>query len=146
MAVWCIHLLQLLAARSLSVSKKLYRVEKVTQIRRGRRVEVKEVIKPFVILIVLAFVALIVWTILEPPEWRREEGLAGFCYETWYYGIGMDAAMIITISITLWWARKTRDLPEEISDSGRVYQTLVAQFVLLMCKLKLKQHFHGVTV
>lgn len=115
----------------------------MTQIRRGRRVQVKDVIKPFLILIALLIVALIVWTILEPPEWRREEGQVGFCFEVRHFDIGMDIAMIFTISVTLYWARKTRDLPEDISDSGRVYQTLVAQFVLLMCKLKPKHHFYS---
>lgn len=105
----------------------------MTQMRRRQRIQVKDVIKPFCGLFGAAFVLLIVWTAVDKPVWKREFEI-GFCYEAIYFGVAMDIVMIIAISLTLWWGHKTRDLPEDISDSSRVYYTLVAQFVLLMCK------------
>lgn len=44
----------------------------------------------------------------------------------------MNLIMVIAISLTFVWGHKTRDLPEDISDSKRVHYTLGAQFILLM--------------
>lgn len=96
----------------------------------------KDVIKPFCGLFFAAFTVLIVWTAVERPVWKREFEI-GFCYEVMYFGVAMDLIMIVAISLTLWWGHKTRDLPEDISDSKRVYYTLVAQFILLMRKASL---------
>ena len=93
----------------------------------------RDVIKPFCGLFAAAFLVLIVWTAVERPVWKREFGI-GSCYEAVYFGVAMDLIMIVAISLTLWWGHKTRDLPEDISDAKRVYFTLIAQFILLMCK------------
>lgn len=115
------------------LSAQLYRVEQVTQLRRGRRVQVKDVIKPFCSLFAAAFIVLIVWSIVERPVWKREFEI-GLCDEDVYFELTMNLIMVIAISLTFVWGHKTRDLPEDISDSKRVHYTLGAQFILLMCK------------
>ncbi|CAJ1949416.1 unnamed protein product [Cylindrotheca closterium] len=121
---------------NMALFSKLYRVEKVTQMRRRQRIQVKDVIKPFCGLFGTAFVLLIVWTAVDAPVWKTESGI-GFCDEALYFGVAMDILMIIAISLTLWWAEKTSNLPEDISDSMRVYFTLVAQFIILMMDILL---------
>ena len=119
---------------NMALFSKLYRVEKVTQIRRGQRIHVKHVMKPFIALIVTALIILIVWTIVDPPYWTRDDVLVGYCHQELAFAIPLDVAIILSVSIALWWALKTKELPEDISDSRRVFQTFVSKFVVLIGK------------
>jgi hypothetical protein len=117
-------------------------VEKVTQFRRGRKIEVRHVIKPFALMIVGALGLLVAWTIAYPPTWKRvtsdgeDNNTFGFCELSTTFAITLDLLITVAVVTALWMSCKTRHLPEDISDSRRVFQTLTAHLVIIMSKLQ----------
>lgn len=125
-------------------NKQLYRVEKVTQFRRGQKIEVRHVMGPFAGIVFGAVVILVVWTIVDPPRWdrvflestllREAPGTFGYCYDSVWFSLSLGIILVVAVVIALLMSLKTRHLPEDISDSRRVYQTLAAHLSILIGK------------
>lgn len=107
--------------------------------RRRQKVEVKHVIWPFASIVAATVGVLFTLTIVEPPSWTSEfiidedNGAIGACVDPWSY-IVLDLLMLLAIAISVWQAYLTRDLPEDISDAKRVWQTLLAHCFIIMGK------------
>jgi hypothetical protein len=129
----------------MSLFCKLFRVEKVT--RRGRvrqKILVKDVIKPLIVVVLVAIAILIAWTITSPPYYKRQtiNGLdgelhsIGVCFydDGGIYEVMLTLVLVFCISIAFWMSLKTRNVPEYLSDSRRVSQTLLGHLVLVIIK------------
>ena len=125
---------------------KLFRVEKVT--RRGRirqKVLARHVIKPLIIVVLVAIAILIAWTITSPPYYKRETftGIGGevhsigtcFYDDGGIYEILLTLVLVFCVSIAFWMSLKTRNVPEYLSDSRRVTQTLLGHLILVIIKV-----------
>ena len=106
--------------------------------RRGQRIEARHVLGPFAALLGGAFVVLIVWTIVNPPTWERlldeddvDKGTFGHCDVDMWWTLPLDLLVTVAVVTALWMSLHTRHLPEDISDSRRVFQTLVAHAIIL---------------
>ena len=105
--------------------------------RRRQRIEVRDVILPFAMTLVVAVGMLCVYTFLNPsaPEWIPSSSTSfGYCDDTSWELVVLAFLLGAALTLALWEAYKTKHLPEDISDSRRVWQTLLAHFVILLCK------------
>jgi hypothetical protein len=129
----------------MSLFCKLFRVEKVT--RRGRirqKILARHVIKPLIIVVLVAIAILIAWTITSPPYYKRETltGLDGelhsigtcFYDDGGIYEVMLTLVFVFCVSIAFWMSLKTRNVPEYISDSRRISQTLLGHLILVFIK------------
>jgi len=139
----------------MSLFCKLWRAEKVCQFRKGQRILVKHVLWPFVVLVCLEIVIIIVSTILRPPSWQKIQ-LDPFRNATTANDDNIDDAgqfetcniqkdrttviiialshtlMLVTQSIVIWMAFKTRNISEALVDTKRVYQLMICQMILFL--------------
>ena len=126
---------------------KLWRAEQVCQFRKKQAVHVHHVIGPFFLILLVEIGILIGQTIVAPPHWSREVPLyprnpektdaIEKCYQ---YQLGNPTNMAFNAStsavrflcqgITIWMSYKTRKIREDISDSRRIFQTVVFQILL----------------
>lgn len=113
---------------------KLWRVDKVLQFRR-RVVTIGNVMKPTLILMTVAIVILSLWTVMDPWEWERElivevpAETYGQCESEnvwWYFG-PLVGLLCFAETLTLYYAWKTADVPEDFRDSGAVMYAAFAQ-------------------
>jgi hypothetical protein len=116
---------------------KLWRVQKVTRFRKGQVILVRHVIWPFVTMLLTVIGVLIAYTIKDPSHWTREDDMGseeqltyGHCDRSSVYGFVLDGLVLASVFMVLWMSCLTRDVPESISDSRRVRQTLCWQAVL----------------
>lgn len=135
-STWMLYIGQITVYMALF--SKLWRVAKVSQFRRGQKILMKHVMGPFLAMIVGAIAVLVVWTIVDPPHWDSDvfdeswvqDGEFGICNKDQVFAIVMAVLITVAVVIALWMSCKTRELPEDISDSRRVCQTLTAQLIL----------------
>jgi gamma-aminobutyric acid type B receptor len=113
---------------------KLWRVDRVLQFRRTA-VSVKNVIGPLVALLVITMSILIAWTIIDPWTWERElikkipAETYGQCTSdhTWAFFGPLMSILIFAELLTMFFAWKTADVPEDFRDSGAVMYACFAQ-------------------
>ena len=95
---------------------------------------------PFVALVLCCLGLLVAWTIVDPPSFVREdynnileigEGSVGFCEENLWFSIPVDIIVLLAVALSFWMSTKTKHIPEDISDSKRVFQTLMSHLILL---------------
>ena len=97
--------------------------------------EVRHVLAPFAASLVATTAVLIAYTFADPPTWEREADVTfGTCLASPWFQLVLDLLLLIAVAISAWKARLTRGLPEDISDSKRVWQTLTAHLAILICK------------
>lgn len=103
---------------------KLWRVNRVLSFSR-RKVTVKHVVVPMIVLFLAAIVLLVLWTVLDPLQWNRREineetgESIGGCVSI-NIGIYMGpllVVMIIPTFLTGFMAYKTKDVDEVYSES-----------------------------
>lgn len=104
--------------------------------RRRQRIEVRHVLMPFVASLVLAILVLFLYTFLNPPKWKASDQDVGFgqCDDNAWERVALAGLLAVALCITLWEAYKTKHLPEDISDSRRVWHTLLGHAAVLLCK------------
>ncbi|MGK3744766.1 MAG: hypothetical protein ACI90V_011627 [Bacillariaceae sp.] len=91
------------------------------------------------------------WTIIDPPkyhnynknnnnnneqvavEWGDDVGHCNFRQKSGIFFVLMVTINIVSELITIWMAYKTRHIREDLSDSKRIFQVLVAHLVLNAC-------------
>ena len=104
---------------------KLWRVNKVLQFSR-RRVTILSVAAPMVLLFLAALGVLILWTMMDPLRWSREEKNSitgesvGRCESDKVepFVIPLIAIMILPIGLSGFFARKTKDVDEAYAEGG----------------------------
>ena len=138
--IWCASVGEIIVYMALVC--KLWRVEKVCQFRKGQKILVKHVIWPFIVVVLVAIGVLVAWTVASPPYFKQgtTTGLdgelysVGICYfkDGGTYQLVLTIIFVFSISVALWLSLKTRKLPEALSDSRRVWQTLIVNLILGM--------------
>ena len=136
--IWCTSVGEIIVYMALVC--KLWRVEKVTKFRRGQTILVKHVIGPFIAVILVTIGVLIAWTVASPPYYTRqtitgfdgELQSIGICYyeDGGIFKLVLTIIFILSVSVAFWLSWKTRNVPEYLSDSRRVTQTLLGHLVL----------------
>lgn len=135
---WCIALGYILIYMALF--SKLWRINKVLQFSR-RKVEVRHVVAPFLVIIGLTVTVLLVWTVLHPFLWVREivDPVSGASYgrcssgeHTLVYMIVILTLMVITTVATGMMAWKTKDIDERFAEAKWIFYTIFVQIQLLL--------------
>ena len=113
---------------------KLWRVDKVLQFRR-RAVTISNVMKPSIALISVSMAILITWTIVDPWTWVRKVtselpaeryGQCTSNYFAAWFG-PLVALLFVAEILTMYFAWKTADIPNDFRDSGAVMYASFAQ-------------------
>ena len=113
---------------------KLWRVDKVLQFRR-RAVTISNVMKPSIALISVSMAILITWTIVDPWTWVRKVtselpaeryGQCASNYFAAWFG-PLVALLFVAEILTMYFAWKTADIPNDFRDSGAVMYASFAQ-------------------
>lgn len=117
-----------------SLFTKLWRVDEVLQFRR-RAVTISNVMKPTAALLFLTLAVLVIWTVLDPWHWVREviseipAETYGECRSEhfWAFLGPLVGLTFVAETVTLYYAWKTADVPEDFRDSGAVMYASFAQ-------------------
>ena len=133
---------------------KLWRAEKVFQFRKGQKVLVRHVLWPMVFILVAEFALLITATFVSPPSWGEvlmdpfDKAMMNTnitlvdssekiprCFampdpaET-ALRVSSHILILVALILVLWMAYHTRDIPEEVVDTKRVYYLMICHFLL----------------
>ena len=128
---------------------KLWRVFRLTRSFQRRKIKAKHAVAPLVFMAVASVAVLIAWTIVDPPTWEQHafsisgiEGdeigatftiqTIGFCDTgvSFSYSLtGLTALAVLSALIMAW---KTRNIREDLTDSRRIFQTLLCHFLLFL--------------
>jgi len=156
--LWCMYCGILIVLGALIC--KLWRAEKACQFRKGQKILVRHVLWPFVLLIIAEIILLVAATVVCPPKWGEvlmdpftssvlnnstlldidmmlvdnEEKLP-MCFSSPSPAAAAlkgssHALIVISQIVVLWMAYHTRNIPEEIVDTKRVYYLILCQFIL----------------
>jgi len=112
---------------------KLRRVNKLFQNPQFRRikVEAKDVLGPFAVLVFLVFTLMLCWTLLDPPRWERkhveennEWNTYGSCTNSGAAGQALPICIIVVhysaLLLVCWEAWKARQISDEFSESKKI--------------------------
>ena len=118
---------------------KLWRINKVLQFTR-RKIEIKQVVGPMVGLVISAIVILILWTVLDPFKWTREEindftgESIGSCEskDTIAYVLPLIIVMLVPAILTAIMAHKTKDVDETYTESSWIFIMIILQMEVVM--------------
>jgi hypothetical protein len=117
-----------------SLFTKLWRVDRVLQLRRTA-VTVRNVIGPLVALLAITMTILIAWTVVDPWTWHREliveipAETYGQCKSkrTSAFFFPLVGVLFFAELLTMFFAWKIADVPEDFRDSGAVMYACFAQ-------------------
>lgn len=156
--LWCMYCGMLIVLGALIC--KLWRAEKACQFRKGQKVLVRHVLWPFALLIVTEIILLIVATVVCPPKWGEvlmdpfgssvlnnstlldlDMSLVDTadklpkCFSSPLPAVtalkaASHALIVISQIVVIWMAYQTRNIPEEIVDTKRVYYLMLCHFIL----------------
>jgi hypothetical protein len=113
---------------------KLWRVDKVLQFRR-RAVTISNVMKPSLALLAVSISILIAWTIVDPWTWVRKVTSElpaeryGQCTSKYFAAWFGPLVLLLCVAevLTMYFAWKTADVPNDFRDSGAVMYASFAQ-------------------
>ena len=118
---------------------KLWRINQVLQVTR-RRIDVKQVAWPSLVLVVLALIILSIWSAIDPLVWEREEidtetgesiGSCN-CDHLTAFLLPLIIVMIIPTFLTGLMAWRTRDVDEEYSESRYIFIMILIQAEVML--------------
>lgn len=126
---------------------KLWRAERVCKFRKNRVVHVHHVIGPFCFIVLVQIGILVGQTIVSPPYWSSEipayprdpsrDDVIEKCYQfqlenptNMAFNAATSGIIILCQVITIWMSYKTRKIREDISDSRRIFQTVVVHIAI----------------
>ena len=158
--LWCFYCGLLIVLVALIC--KIWRAEKVCKFRKGRKILVHHVLWPLLAIVGVEIVLLVVATVVCPPNWEEREFLGESMkldkdcdtiedpdllipkcfYDPLPSVIALKAtssALIIVCQIVvIWMGHQTRNIPDEIVDTKRVYYLMMCQFVLYVLMVLLE--------
>ena len=113
---------------------KLRRLDQVLQFRRSM-VTIRNVMGPVAQLILVALGILTVWTALDPLAWERElinespSETYGQCQceHLWAFAGSLMALIVFAEGLTVFFAWKTLDVPEDFRESNTIITAILAQ-------------------
>lgn len=121
---------------------KLWRVDRVLAFAR-RRVEIKHVAWPFVLLLLSGVAVLTAWTAIDPLQWERKEldsetgesigrcnshDMAGFL-------VPLVIVMLVPAGLTLFMSWKTRDVDKTYSEAFWIMFMVIVQLEVIVISL-----------
>lgn len=118
---------------------KLWRVNKVLQFSR-RKIEVRHVAGPMILIVTLALLVLSLWTALDPLIWTRVEiddvtgESIGQCNSEHFaaYIIPLIILMMIPTCLTAMMAWKTMDVDEAYAESKWIFSMILVQLEIVV--------------
>jgi len=118
---------------------KLWRVQRVLQFAR-HKVDIRQVIWPSIIFVLLALIVLSLWTALSPLEWERTETNAvtgesiGKCSSEHIMSFvaPLIIIMLIPTILTLVLAWKTKDVDDVYSETKWIFTMILVQLELTL--------------
>lgn len=123
-----------------SIFSKLWRLNQVLQFRRRTKVNVKQVLGPFVAMVIFAIIVLSVWTALDPLTWKRRV-IDDFTGETFgacrsdhsvAFLIPLACIMVLSTTLAAFMAWKTKDVQSRFSESTWIFYTIFVQLQTLL--------------
>ena len=118
---------------------KLWRINKVLQFTR-RRIGIRHVAWPMVLLVFTALVILLLWTFLDPFRWNREEisdvtgESIGKCQSDYTFAfVGpLILVMMVPTFLTGVMAYKTKDVDDTYTESWWIFILIVVQVEIIL--------------
>jgi hypothetical protein len=115
---------------------KLWRVERVTQIRRNQTITVQQTIWPLRVVFAVNLGLLVTWIIVEPPQYVEidfgGESIGACDFNQWHFWIPTQSLLGISAVLGLWMTYKTRNLPGDLNEGGRIFHVFIGN-VLTCC-------------
>mmetsp|Transcript_50179 Transcript_50179/g.121580 ORF Transcript_50179/g.121580 Transcript_50179/m.121580 type:complete len:478 (+) Transcript_50179:523-1956(+) len=128
---------------------KLWRVFRLTRSFQRQKVLAKHAVAPLIIMAVASLAVLIAWTIVDPPTWEQQyfamsmtesDAAAatftiqtiGFCDTGGTFSYILIGLSTLSLLSALIMACRTRNIREDLTDSRRIFQTLLCHFLLLL--------------
>jgi len=126
---------------------KLWRAYKVAQFRKNQVVLPKHVIGPFLIMMAAVIAVTIAQTIVDPPVWQvredptfnhvaiclpRSMDFSSISAGRLWVELTTSGLMFLSLALMLIMAYITRNIPQDISDSRRVFQAVISNIVLML--------------
>jgi gamma-aminobutyric acid type B receptor len=114
---------------------KLWRVNRVLQFRRQKRIQAHQVLGPFAVLLIAVIAVLTVWTIVDPLKWHREliEELPpetyGQCGSDKFVAFSVPLCVIalVTMGMAAVMAFRTKHLPGDFSEWSWIFYAIFVQ-------------------
>lgn len=149
---WCLYCGILIVL--VAIICKLWRAEKVFQFRKGQQILVRHVLWPMVFIIVAEFALLITATFVSPPSWGEvlmdpfDKSMMNTnitlvdsshkiprCFASpdpaeVALRVSSHILILVALVVVLWMAYHTRNIPEEVVDTKRVYYLMLCHFLL----------------
>ena len=115
---------------------KLWRLQKVCQIRRNQTVTVQQTIWPLRLMVAINVCILSAWMAVDPPEYvalETSDGFVGTCnYLQPYFMVPIQLLLICSACLGLWMTQKTKNLPGDLNDGGKIFHVYIGNTATLV--------------
>jgi len=113
---------------------KLWRINKVMQFRR-QKVTIRAAMTPIFVILIIALVILISWSVVDPWVWERvktqdyplETYGVCTCNNFWAWFGPLISLVVFSSIMVLYYAYKSLDISEELGDSRAIFFTMFTQ-------------------
>ena len=112
---------------------KLWRIKKVTRLRRNQTITIRQTIWPLRLMLVINISILVAWMLVDPPTYRRietDQGMVGTCdfmNHTFFWAI--QILLGIAMALSFWMTWMTKDLPDDLNDGGRIFSVFLGNAI-----------------
>lgn len=135
-----------------SLSTKLWRVHQVLQFTR-REIKIQQVMWPMALLLAASLSILLIWTLVDPLHWNREETDSitgesfGSCQSdsTKTFAPVEFLLVIPPTLLTAWMAWKTKDVDQMYAESWWIFIMVVVQLEIAMIAIPVTIILHDVS-
>ena len=116
---------------------KLWRIQKVCQIRRHQIVTVQQTIWPLRLMVAINICILSAWMAVDPPEYIALETVKGTYVGTCnfvqpLFMVPIQLLLFVSACLGLWMTYKTKDLPGDLNDGGKIYHVYLGNTATLL--------------
>ncbi len=116
---------------------KLWRIQKVCQTRRHQIVTVRQTIWPLRLMVAIDICILSAWMAVDPPEYIALETAKGTYVGTCnfvqpYFMVPLQLLLFVSACLGLWMTHKTKDLPGDLNDGGKIYHVYLGNTLTLL--------------
>jgi hypothetical protein len=133
MGIMCyINMLTLILGQNvvyMALFGKLWRIQKVTQIRRNQTITVEQTIWPLRVVFTINLGLLVTWIIVEPPQFVEidfgGQSIGACDFHQWHFLVPTLCLLGMATFLGLWMTYKTRNLPGDLNEGGRVFHVFI---------------------